>query len=206
MTTATRAARPSGGLVRALFQGPERREKLAQSADGVIKLVRSRMSPKDATATLLYALAKTIETQAMTEGEQVTVAAGLRGMLRRAELLEARGGHCSSQEAASLLHISKPSILSRYRKGGVLGVQTTSQNAVIFPRWQFDAQRGRVHDGVSRVLAALANQPALDDWAKLVFFLSPRDSLGGKAPLDLATSGVEKEVQRAVNLALAYGE
>jgi len=68
--------------------------------------------------------------------------------------------------------------------------------------WQFD-EHGHVLDGLEAVLEILNQDERLDAWAKILFFLQEKPSLGGRRPLDLLREGKLKEVSLA---AQAYAE
>jgi hypothetical protein len=122
----------------------------------------------------------------------------IRGAAARAQMLEAHGGCVSADAASNLLSLSKTRVLERYQEGSILGVRVEKQNAVKFPVWQFQQGAPKVRPGVKETIAVFREIPPLDDWAVMTFFLSPRDSLGAKAPVDLLLAGQHK---RAVNLA-----
>jgi hypothetical protein len=115
----------------------------------------------------------------------------LRGHTEKEHLKNEEGGHVSADEARTLLKLSKPSLLDRFKKGRVLGWR--EKNAVRFPVWQF-APEGGLLPGIEEVLWALREKPFCDDWAKILFFLNPRHSLGSKRPLDFLREGRVKEV------------
>jgi hypothetical protein len=97
----------------------------------------------------------------------------------------------SADEARVFLKLSKPALLDRYKRGRLLGWR--EKNAIRFPVWQFAETGGLLH-GLEEVLQALSGKPSYDDWAKLLFFLNARHSLGGKRPLDLLRQSRTKEV------------
>lgn len=129
------------------------------------------------------------------------VQALLRGASARVEMLNARGGALSANAVAHLLGKSKTAVINQYDDGTLLGIRIAKQNAILFPSWQFDAERQTSRSDVGRVLAVLAENETLDEWGRLAFFLTPRDSLKGKTPLELLDAGNTK---RVVNLARDY--
>lgn len=111
----------------------------------------------------------------------------LRGRVAREELKQQEGGNISASEAAEKLGISKTAVLGRYRNGKLLGWREARQDAVRFPVWQFTDDN--VLRGIPQVLAVLNEAPWMDDWARVLFFLNARRSLGGKRPVDVLREG-----------------
>jgi hypothetical protein len=124
-----------------------------------------------------------------------------RGIEAQSRLKEAEGGSLSADEVRALINLkSKPGVLERYHHGSLLGWRE-KQNAVRFPVWQF-TPTGML-PGLVDSLQALSRNPNLDDWAKVLFFLSPRESLDGRRPLDLLKAGQRDQV---ISLAQADAE
>ena len=125
----------------------------------------------------------------------------IRGAAARAEMLRAPQGPCVSAEAVTkIVGLSKTRVLEKAKEGTLFGVRLEKQGAVRFPTWQFNRD-GSVRGGVVEVLRLFREVPGLDDWAILTFFLSSRDSLNGKAPVDLLLAG---DVRRLISLAKAH--
>lgn len=122
----------------------------------------------------------------------------MRGAAARSEMLEAHGGSISADEAGRLLGLSKTRVLERYREGTLLGIRVEKQNAVRFPLWQFEERRAAVRAGIAKVIAVFRQIKNLDDWTVITFFLSPRESLRGKAPVSLLLTG---DAEKLVKLA-----
>lgn len=110
-----------------------------------------------------------------------------RGNVAREEMKSRDGGSCSAEEAATRLGISKAAVLKRYQKGQLLGWREAKQNAVRFPVWQFGDDD--VIPGLAKILALFNDAEEIDDWTKIVFFLTPLASMSGKRPLDLVRAG-----------------
>jgi hypothetical protein len=72
---------------------------------------------------------------------------------------------------------------------------------VRFPAWQFKS--GTVLAGLENVLSILNSGSRLDDFGRMLFFLSNSRFLGGKRPLDCLRDG---EVQKVIQAAQGYGE
>jgi hypothetical protein len=123
-----------------------------------------------------------------------------RGAEVRRKLVEAEGGSLSAENAARGLNMTKAAVLKRYHNGRLLGWRDEKQNAVRFPVWQF--KDGKVLTGIETVLESLKPGPQLDDFGRLLFFLSNSRFLGGKRPLDCLREG---ELHRAVQAAEGYG-
>jgi len=118
-----------------------------------------------------------------------------RGITVRQKLMEAEGGSLSAEEAARELGISKTAILKRYHKGQIVAWREERQNAARFPVWQFKDRK--VLDGLESVLKALNAASRLDDFGRMLFFLSNMGFLGRKRPLDCLRAGEVKAVLRA---------
>jgi hypothetical protein len=103
-----------------------------------------------------------------------------RGILARKELELAEGGSLSAEELANALGRTRQGIDYLRREGLVVAWRTT-QGKWRYPAWQLTAQGGLL-PGVRECLKALATH---SEWEPMIFFLSPRESLKGKRPLDL---------------------
>ena len=121
-----------------------------------------------------------------------------RGRTVREKLLEAEGGSISAESAAKELGMSKVAVLKRYQNHKLVAWREEKQNAIRFPIWQF--KHGKVLDGIESVLGKLKEGP-LDDFGRLLFFLSNSRSLGGKRPLDCLRAG---EVHKVIVAAEGY--
>lgn len=124
-----------------------------------------------------------------------------RGMEARQRIREMEGGTLSAEETGRLLGIVKQAVIDRHKKGRLLGWRE-KQGAIRFPVWQF-GQDGKVLGGLAEALAALSRNKHLDDWAKVLFFVNPRDSLKNQRPLDLLRKG---ETQHVIEHARAEAE
>lgn len=128
--------------------------------------------------------------------------AHIRGLGARQQLAEAEGGSWSSDDVARLLGISKTAVLKRLAAGRLLAWREERLKAARFPRWQFD-EHGQVLNGLEEVLRILNQNQRLDPWAKVLFFLHEKPSLGGRRPLDLLREG---KLREAGLVAQAYAE
>ena len=125
-----------------------------------------------------------------------------RGIEAQRRLKESEGGSLSAEEAGKILGLSsRQAVFDRYRQQRLIGWRE-KQGAVRFPIWQFGPD-GNVLEGLPDVLKILGHQSPDDDWAKVLFFLSPRESLDHRRPLDLLRKGKVKQVKA---LAQAYAE
>jgi hypothetical protein len=114
-----------------------------------------------------------------------------RGIPARRKLAEDEGGSFSAEEAAREIGISKQAILKRYQKGQLFAWREERQKAVRFPVWQFRDRQ--VLAGIEETLKLLNAGNRLDDFGRMLFFLSKHGFLGGKRPLDcLRTGGITK--------------
>ena len=120
-----------------------------------------------------------------------------RGILARKELELAEGGSLSAEEVANALGRTRQGIDYLRREGLVVAWRTT-QGKWRYPAWQLTAQGGLL-PGVRECLKALATH---SEWEPMIFFLSPRESLGGKRPLDLLRAG---RLEEAIAAAERHG-
>jgi len=116
-----------------------------------------------------------------------------RGMLARRQLELAEGSSYSEEEVKRRL-ASEAELPSDGR--GLVAWQSAQQGRR-YPKWQF-TERGLL-PGIQECLAALETG---SDWERMIFFLSPRASLGGQRPLDLLREG---RVAEAVGAAQRHG-
>lgn len=155
--------------------------------------VSKRFSPLETVRILTAAVG---EQWASRPGAKSSLAlAEMRGAVAREALKNAEGGSLSADEAGQRLGISKAAVLKRYQKGQLIGWREAKQKAIRFPVWQFGGDN--VLPGLPEVLGVFQTAPWLDDWARVVFFLSPLASLKGKRPLDLLRKGELSKVLRA---------
>jgi hypothetical protein len=123
-----------------------------------------------------------------------------RGIPARQKLVESEGGSLSAEAAARELGISKAAILKRYHMGRLIAWREERQKAVRFPVWQF--QNGRVLDGIEPTLKVLNAGSRLDDFGRMLFFLSRSRFLGGARPLDCLR---EAKLRKVLHAAEGYG-
>ncbi len=152
-------------------------------------------APSDYEA-VLRALEEPEALQALKAADPLAPAR-LRGLERRAWLLESEGGALTAETVASLLGISRQAVDKRRRTGHLIGV-TLGRRGYGYPAWQF-GPTGTLQ-GIEAVLDALRGH---DPWMQLAFFLGPNLRLDGETPLEALRQGNVEGVLRA---ALAYGE
>jgi hypothetical protein len=128
-------------------------------------------------------------------------AAIARGIPAKQKLQEDEGGSVSAEKAAENIAMSKQAILKRYQKGQIIGWREERQKAVRFPIWQFDEHR--VLDGIEETLQVLNVGNRLDDFGRMLFFLSNQGFLGGKRPIDCLRQG---EIAQVLHAARGYVE
>ena len=110
-----------------------------------------------------------------------------RGAIARKQLESANGGSISAEEVADLLGLSRREV-NHLRKSKSLVAWRNTHGKWHYPVWQFD--QGRIRPGIRECLRSLASERP---WNHMLFFLSPRESLGGRRPLDLLIGGpIEK--------------
>ncbi len=148
---------------------------------------------------LAAALASTFQKAVHSETRSSIPVATLRGLAAREHLKEEEGGHISAEQARRFLNdVSKTTVLAQYRAGKLLAWK--DGRAFRFPVWQFATEGGLI-SGIDEVLGILHLSPVMDDWGKLLFFLNPRQSLGGASALHVLREGKLDSVLR-----LAEGE
>lgn len=156
----------------------------------------SAISPVD-LADATREILDEMSSRAGARSSGATAQAILRGHAEKESLKTLEGGHLSADEARAFLKLSKPALLDRFKKGRLLGWR--EKNAVRFPVWQFGPAGGLL-PGLEETLAALRTKPSYDDWAKVLFFLNPRHSLGEQRPLDLLRQGRLEAVLQLASL------
>lgn len=169
---------------------PSELERLSEELRPIVGKYRRVFNPVELAAALSDALFA----EAKDRPDRALDRAVARGLAVHEEAKQADGGHISADQAARILHLSKTSVLEKFRKGQLLGWRETKQRAVRFPLWQF--QGGDILGGLPEVLAILSQSPQIDDWGRVMFFLNRRNSLGGKRPLDALREGNAPLVER----------
>lgn len=123
-------------------------------------------------------------------------AARLKGVQVKHELLYGDGQPLTSEEVASLLHITRQAVDKRRSKGQLLGV-SLGRRGYLYPTWQFQA--GQVLPGLERVLASLKDY---DPWTQLMFLRTGDVRLDGATPLERLQAG---DIDAVVWAAECYG-
>ncbi|MBV9878528.1 MAG: hypothetical protein JO025_27595 [Verrucomicrobia bacterium] len=165
---------------------------------GIVNEIHEILALKKPKGTSEYAiLAKVIDSfipksKARISEEKAREIVLARGALARKRLEQAEGGAVSAEEVADLLGLSRQGV-DYLRKAKRMVAWRLTSGKWHYPVWQF--QEGRVRPGISECLQAL---PSDDPWSQMIFFLSPRESLSGRRPLDLILKG---DVSRAIAVA-----
>lgn len=122
-----------------------------------------------------------------------------RGISARQKIMKAEGGSISVEMVAQKLSISKTKVLERYHASRLIGWPDERQKTVRFPIWQFEDE---VLNGLEEVLEILNAGSRLDDFGRMLFFLSSQGFLGGQRPLDYLRAG---KVDKVLQAAESYG-
>jgi hypothetical protein len=168
--------------------------------DGLEKILGGHRKPDDMYAYCLEInkqLGKLV--QEASAGELGAIGhARIRGDLAR-EGYKTYGPAFTTEEYAKKAGISRQAVLKRLKAGSLACWRENGKRAYRIPAWQFDPQ-GHLLPGMAEVLKIL-DIPEFSDWAKILFFLQRRSSLGGKRPIELVESG---ETETVVSLAKDY--
>jgi hypothetical protein len=121
------------------------------------------------------------------------VAARLRGLRAKKQLLEAEGGVASGRELAQVIGITRQAVDKRRLAGKLIGIDL-GKRGYAYPVWQIGL------DGMDAVLAELDE---VDPWTQALFMLSANNWLNGETPLAMLRRGELDEVLHAARL---YGE
>ena len=148
---------------------------------------------------------KLVAVEALTSASETTqlivedpfIAAKLRGLKRKQQMLETAGGALTSEQAAEVLGISRQAVDKRRAAAQLLAL-TQGRRGYSYPSFQFED--GKPITGLEEVLAELKE---LDPWMQMVFFTSPNERLGDKTPLERLKKGLVSEVKAA---ATGFGE
>lgn len=123
-------------------------------------------------------------------------AARFKGAQVKHELLYGDEQPLTSEEVASLLHLTRQAVDKRRSKGQLLGV-SLGRRGYLYPAWQFQA--GQVLPGLERVLASLKDY---DPWTQLMFLKTGDVRLDGATPLERLQAG---DIDAVVWAAECYG-
>jgi hypothetical protein len=146
-----------------------------------------------------------VAVEALTSASETTqliaedpfIAAKLRGLKRKQQMLETAGGTLTSEQAAEVLGISRQAVDKRRAAIQLLAL-TLGRRGYSYPSFQFED--GKPITGLEEVLAELKE---LDPWMQMVFFTSPNERLSDKTPLERLKKGLVSEVKAA---ATGFGE
>jgi hypothetical protein len=186
----------------ATFDAPVKERQDAE--DRIVKNIRSALRRSAVEAGPVIAVPQNLvrltavafnQEYPVTKADNHLANAMARGITARRKLMEAEGGSLSAEEASQELGISKAAILKRYHKGQIIAWREERQNAARFPVWQFKDHK--VLDGLEEVLKTLNTGSRVDDFGRMLFFLSNTGFLGKKRPLDCLRAGNVIKVLRA---------
>lgn len=129
--------------------------------------------------------------------EDPILAAKLRGLELRKEMLKIAGGALTSERVAEVLDVSRQAVDKRRAANQLLAL-TQGKRGYSYPGFQFED--GKTLRGLEDVLAQLRS---LDPWMQLRFFTSLHERLGQKTPIEALRKG---KVEDVINAARGYGE
>lgn len=168
---------------------------IAQLTDLIIEQRPPDVSPTDFLSEVLEACVKKIGADSSEEDTKKILLA--RGILARKKLELAEGGSFSAEEFANALNRTRQGVDYLRKEGHILAWHNT-QGKWRYPAWQLTEQ-GQLLPGLHECIKALDIQ---SEWEPIIFFLSPRESLSGKRPLDLLRAG---QVQESIAAAQRHG-
>jgi hypothetical protein len=125
------------------------------------------------------------------------LAAKLRGVELRRQMLKSAGGTLTAERVAEHLGISRQAVDKRRSSNSLLAL-TQGKRGYSYPSFQF--QEGKTLPGLEEVLGDLSS---LDPWMQLNFFTSPNERLDDKTPIKALQNGLTEEVK---GVARVYGE
>jgi hypothetical protein len=120
--------------------------------------------------------------------EDPLVAAKLRGLNLRPQMLRTAGGALTSEKVAEVLNISRQAVEKRRVSNQLLAL-TQGRRGYSYPGFQFE--EGKTLKSLENVLHKLK---ALDPWMQLDFFTRPNERLGGNTPIETLQAGRVDEV------------
>jgi hypothetical protein len=144
----------------------------------------------------LEALSSAPGTSQLIESDPL-LAAKLRGLNRKRQMLEAAGGSLTSEQVAEMLGISRQAVDKRRSSTQLLAL-TQGRRGNSYPAFQFE--EGKTIAGLEAVLEHLK---PLDPWMQMAFFTTPNERLDGKTPIQALQNGL---VEDAAHAAVGYGE
>src|SRR5258708_25339489 len=112
------------------------------------------------------------------------------------ELRDAEGGGLSDMEFASSMGLSALGTVRQYREKGRIFPWRQDLRSYRYPAWQI--HRKQLLPGLSELLAVLKEKP-LEPLSIVGYFLTPRDLLEDKLPLDLFSETTQAETVAVAN-------
>jgi hypothetical protein len=163
------------------------------------ELIKEKRPPGVSISDFLSTLFETCVNQIGTnpsenEAKKIVLA---RGILARKELELAEGGSLSAEEFGNALGRTRQGI-DYLRREGLIVAWRTTHGKWRYPAWQLTAQGGLL-TGLRECLKTLNTR---SEWEPIIFFLSPRESIDGKRPLDLLRVG---RIEDAIAAAERHG-
>jgi hypothetical protein len=129
--------------------------------------------------------------------EDPILAAKLRGLELRREMLKIAGGVLTSERVAAVLDVSRQAVDKRRAANQLLAL-TQGKRGYSYPGFQFED--GKTLRGLEDVLEKL---DSLDPWMQLRFFTSSHERLDQKTPIEALRKG---RVEDVISAASGYGE
>ena len=126
------------------------------------------------------------------------LAARLRGVKAKKQMLKVQGEPWSSKDVASYLNVALNTVSKQRRQGKILGLHC-GKSGYLFPSWQFKSNE--VLPGLKEVLKVL-NDNQVPDWDKLRFFVTSDFRLSSSTPLAYLH---QNAIERAIEAARSYG-
>ncbi len=121
----------------------------------------------------------------------------LKGIQAQQELLRQAGGLMTVVEAAGVLGLTRQAVDKRRVSNKLIAIPQ-GQHGFGYPACQFN-ERGSL-PGLDEMLDKL---DTTDSWMKLIFLLSPNESLGDRTPLQLLQNG---ECDECIHAAMTFGK
>ena len=129
--------------------------------------------------------------------EDPVLAAKLKGLELRRDMLKIAGGALTSEKVAEILGVSRQAVDKRRVAGQILAL-TQGRRGYSYPGFQFDD--GKILNGLEQVLE---NLRSVDPWMQLRFFTCPNERLDEKTPIEVLQKGKLRDVIAAASI---YGE
>ena len=187
--------------LQAVEQDTDRARLMSYSVGVLLDATKKGKLPEGSESEVMVEVLTQPETLKFLEGDRDVpdplLAARLRGIQVKRDLLNADGPALTAERVAQYLGISRQAVDKRRRNGKLLAV-SLGKRGYHYPAFQL--VDGTVLEGLDRVLAALAE---FDAWTQLMFLRTGDPRLEDKTPLACLQAG---ESDRAAWAATCYGE